>query len=30
MTATVADLADPRDPGLKKVLARIRRTFRAA
>ena len=28
ITATVADLADPRDPGLKKVLARIRRTFR--
>lgn len=28
ITAVVANLADPHDPGLKKVLARIRRSFR--
>lgn len=28
VTAAVADLADPRDAGLKKVLTRIRRAFR--
>jgi adenylate kinase len=30
ITAVVADLADPGDPGLKKTLARIRRAFRLA
>ena len=30
ITAVVADLADPGDPGLKKALARIRRAFRLA
>jgi hypothetical protein len=28
-TAVVANLGDPRDPGLKKAIARVRRTIRA-